>query len=167
MWSAATQYHHQTPRLGDLMMQRHQITSHQLSLAVLVQRREPTRPIGEILIQLGFISPKQLKRNLRWQRYLQCASVALAFTLAPFHFAAANDNEELYPGMQQFLHGENNLADSDEGMTLFSFSNNSLTTFWTSKPEPQSQELDFAEGGLKYQADLKADGITLGVSYSF
>lgn len=167
MWSSATSYIPQVPRLGTLMVQRHQLDDHQLSLAVLVQNREPHRQLGDILIQLGFISVKQLKRTLRWQGYLRCASVALAFSLAPFQVAHAGGKEEMYAGMSQFIQGESNVVSSEEGMNLFSYSNNKLTTFWSSKPEAEDSQVSYDEGGLKYSADLNFEGLTLGVSFSF
>ncbi|BFM14444.1 hypothetical protein R50073_06270 [Maricurvus nonylphenolicus] len=167
MWSSATPYPPQVPRLGALMVQRHQLDDHQLSLAVLVQNREPHRQLGDILIQLGFVSAKQLKRNLRWQNYLRCASVALAFSLAPFQVAHAGGKEEVYANVNHFMQGENNTESADEGMNLFSYSNSKLTTFWSSKADVEESQVSYDEGGLKYSADLNFDGLTLGVSFSF
>lgn len=167
MWSSATPYQPQVPRLGALMVQRHQLDHHQLSLAVLVQNREPHRQLGDILIQLGFISVKQLKRTLRWQSYLRCASVALAFSIAPFQVAHAGGKNDVYTGMGHFMQGGNSTVSSDEGMNLFSYSNNKLTTFWSSKPGVKAEQVSYEDEGLKYSADLKLDGITLGVTFSF
>ncbi|MGV8837164.1 carbohydrate-binding protein [Cellvibrio sp.] len=91
-------------RLGDILVSKGLITPAQLDLAIKEQSRrkrlldpaDPTAavtPIGEILIELGFIDQLQLKRGLNWQQRLRHASIAMALC-APFMIfapsAAAN-----------------------------------------------------------------------------
>jgi len=43
-------------RLGDLLVEKHLITSSQLSTAIDVQKTQTGVPLGQILIELGYIS---------------------------------------------------------------------------------------------------------------
>lgn len=81
-------------RLGDILVSKGLITPEQLDLAIKEQSRrkhlllstDPSAqvaPIGEILIELGFIDTLQLKRGLNWQQRLRRASIAMALC-APF-----------------------------------------------------------------------------------
>lgn len=81
-------------RLGDILVSKGLITSAQLDLAIqeqvkrkkLLDPSDPqaqVAPIGEILIELGFIDRLQLKRGLNWQQHLRRASIAMALC-APF-----------------------------------------------------------------------------------
>ena len=81
-------------RLGDILVSKGLITPAQLDLAIKEQSRrnrllDPSdstavvAPIGEILIELGFIDQLQLKRGLNWQARLRHASIAMALC-APF-----------------------------------------------------------------------------------
>lgn len=81
-------------RLGDILVSKGLISPAQLDLAIQEQSRrkrllDPSdphakvSPIGEILIELGFIDQLQLKRGLNWQQRLRHASIAMALC-APF-----------------------------------------------------------------------------------
>lgn len=81
-------------RLGDILVSKGLISPAQLDLAIQEQSRrkrlldpsDPSAkvaPIGEILIELGFIDQLQLKRGLNWQQRLRHASIAMALC-APF-----------------------------------------------------------------------------------
>lgn len=91
-------------RLGDILVGKGLITPSQVDLALEEQSRrkhslDPTdlaakvAPVGEILIELGFIDRLQLNRALNWQQRLRNASMAMALC-APFMMfapsAAAN-----------------------------------------------------------------------------
>lgn len=81
-------------RLGDILVSKGLITPEQLDVAIREQSRrklllDPSDPnakvvpIGEVLIELGFIDRLQLKRGLNWQQRLRRASIAMALC-APF-----------------------------------------------------------------------------------
>lgn len=81
-------------RLGDILVSKGLITPDQLDIAIREQSKrkrllDPADtqakviPIGEILIELGFIDRLQLKRGLNWQQRLRRASIAMALC-APF-----------------------------------------------------------------------------------
>jgi hypothetical protein len=81
-------------RLGDILVSKGLISPEQLASAIQEQSKrklllDPTdanakvTPIGEILIELGFIDQLQLKRGLNWQQRLRRASIAMALC-APF-----------------------------------------------------------------------------------
>ncbi len=90
--------------LGDILVSKALITPTQRDIALAEQARRkrlldptdpsaPVTPLGEILIELGFIDQLQLKRGLNWQQRLRHASIAMALC-APFMIfspsAAAN-----------------------------------------------------------------------------
>lgn len=81
-------------RLGDILVSKGLITPEQLDAAIREQSRRKLLldpldpnvkvvPIGEVLIELGFIDRLQLKRGLNWQQRLRRASIAMALC-APF-----------------------------------------------------------------------------------
>ncbi|MEN0038554.1 MAG: carbohydrate-binding protein [Cellvibrio sp.] len=81
-------------RLGDILVSKGLITPEQLDAAIREQSRRKllldpldpnakVAPIGELLIELGFIDRLQLKRGLNWQQRLRRASIAMALC-APF-----------------------------------------------------------------------------------
>lgn len=81
-------------RLGDILVSKGLISSAQLDIAIQEQIKRKklldpadsqaqVAPIGEILIELGFIDRLQLKRGLNWQQHLRRASIAMALC-APF-----------------------------------------------------------------------------------
>ncbi len=81
-------------RLGDILVSKGLISPAQLDIAIQEQSRRKklldaadpqvqVAPIGEILIELGFIDRSQLKRGLNWQQRLRRASIAMALC-APF-----------------------------------------------------------------------------------
>ena len=84
----------QLTRLGDVLVDKGIITKAQLDIAIQEQGRRKklldpadtaakVAPIGEILIELGFIDQLQLKRGLNWQQHLRHVSIAMALC-APF-----------------------------------------------------------------------------------
>lgn len=87
--------------LGDILVSKALITPTQRDIALAEQTRRKglldsaaaVTPLGEILIELGFIDQLQLKRGLNWQQRLRHASIAMALC-APFMIfspsAAAN-----------------------------------------------------------------------------
>ena len=83
-------------RLGDLLLQRHAISQQQLKLAMAAQKKQPQNALGEILLDMGFIDQRQLSGSLQWQKYLRHATLAVAFTLAPFQMASAAGANKLY-----------------------------------------------------------------------
>jgi hypothetical protein len=81
-------------RLGDILVNKGLITRKQLDIAIATQaeykrlldpadKTAVVKPIGEILIELGYIDRLQLKRGLNWQLRLRHASIAMALC-APF-----------------------------------------------------------------------------------
>lgn len=89
---------HKSLRLGDLLVEKGLISPTQLRHAIelqkirLVNRAEISTPVtkyelGEILIELGFISRNQLVTNLSWQRRLKATTAMMVF-VAPLLTAA-------------------------------------------------------------------------------
>jgi len=90
--------YHKSLRLGDLLLEKGLISPAQLRHAIelqkirLVSRAELSTPstkyeLGEILIELGFISRNQLVTNLSWQRRLKATTAMMVF-VAPLLTAA-------------------------------------------------------------------------------
>src|SRR6478609_5979106 len=90
---------HKSTRLGDLLVEQRLISALQLREAIELQEvRRLNRlssavtttehyELGEILIELGFISRHQLSSSLSWQRSLRKATTVMVF-IAPLLTAA-------------------------------------------------------------------------------
>ncbi|RYY04037.1 MAG: hypothetical protein EOO53_03850 [Gammaproteobacteria bacterium] len=88
---------HKSLRIGDLLVDRGLISAPQLRAAIDLQKSRCENPdahiasvrceLGEILIELGFISRHQLKSNLSWQRRLKATTAMMVF-VAPLLTAA-------------------------------------------------------------------------------
>jgi len=87
----------QKSRIGELLIKNGTITQSQLDRAIFEQglRRNAwshadgqtrTVPVlGEILVELGYINAKQLKRTLNWQHKLRKASLTLTLLTPLLH----------------------------------------------------------------------------------
>jgi hypothetical protein len=95
---------HKSTRLGDLLIEQRAITALQLREAIELQEKRRLNllfaenvssitgaaehiELGEILIELGFISRQQLNSSLSWQRSLRKATTVMVF-IAPLLTAA-------------------------------------------------------------------------------
>ncbi|MCP5325946.1 MAG: hypothetical protein H7A09_06420 [Oceanospirillaceae bacterium] len=81
-------------RLGTLLICKGYITEDQLDAALAFQLRSG-KPLGESLIELGFISEKTLHRNLKRQDYLRLCAACMACVMAPLQFCMAEGIEDL------------------------------------------------------------------------
>lgn len=81
-------------RLGTLLICKGYITEDQLDAALAHQIR-CGKPLGESLIELGFISEKTLHRNLKRQDYLRLCAACMACVMAPLQFCMADGIEDL------------------------------------------------------------------------
>ncbi|MET1256535.1 hypothetical protein [Aliikangiella maris] len=70
-------------RLGVLLVKRQYISIEQLHRAVAIQQERDIR-LGELLIEQGLISQKQLKIVLRRQNWLRLLAAAIAMIITPF-----------------------------------------------------------------------------------
>lgn len=81
----------QTTRLGDILLEKGLIDLNQLQEAIAEQRRRRQRVVGlndrltadgsslgEVLIDLGYLSRQQLKRGLSWQLYLRKMTLVMS-----------------------------------------------------------------------------------------
>ncbi|HCS64806.1 MAG TPA: hypothetical protein DIW64_12430 [Cellvibrio sp.] len=107
-------------RLGDILVSKGLITPAQLDLAIKEQSRRKrlldpadtaatVTPIGEILIELGFIDQLQLKRGLNWQQRLRHASIAMALC-APFMMFAPSAAASVVRTAPTTIEAENYIA---------------------------------------------------------
>ena len=94
----------QPHRLGDLLLRQELIDQQQLQQALACQRRHGQR-LGEVLIELGFISDKTLKQVLRKQRWLRPCAACFA-VIAPFSacFASEDSRADAYSSWGQQTH---------------------------------------------------------------
>lgn len=77
-----------TYRLGDILISKGLITTEQLNIAMAEQQKRrqllapadqaSAAPLGEILIELGFIDRMQLKRGLGWQSVVRKVTLAMS-----------------------------------------------------------------------------------------
>lgn len=74
-----------TPRLGELLLERHLITPQQLAAAIAVQQRDQ-RALGAILVSQQLLTERQLRRTLRWQHWLRqtIAASTVSFSCLTF-----------------------------------------------------------------------------------
>ncbi len=141
-------------RLGDILVSKGLISPAQLDLAIQEQSRRKrlldtsdpnakVAPIGEILIELGFIDQLQLKRGLNWQQRLRHASIAMALC-APFMMFAPSAaasvvrpapitvEAENYAGMSGVI--SENTADIGAGKNIGAISANDWMTYTVDVP---------------------------------
>lgn len=59
---------HPDDRVGDLLEDMGSVTPEQLSIAVALQRRGDRRPLGELLVALGFVSAHDVELALMRQQ---------------------------------------------------------------------------------------------------
>jgi len=96
------QEHHIHPskkRLGDILVETHQLTPEQLQSAVDAQEKSTQRRLGDILVEKGLVPLKELMRALRLQKRL--ATMAMA-TLTGFTVLAACGSPQVPVQMPQF-----------------------------------------------------------------
>jgi len=79
----------QNSRLGQILVTKGLITSHQLDKAIQLQLTNGLR-LGETLIQQGWLSERQLGRALKKQNNLRLAATLVAALLSPFQLASAD-----------------------------------------------------------------------------
>lgn len=80
-------------RLGTLLVCKGYISEDQLDAALAHQTRSG-KPLGESLIELGFINEKTLQRNLKRQDYLRLCAACVACVMAPLQLCMAESLEE-------------------------------------------------------------------------
>ncbi|MES2676656.1 MAG: hypothetical protein V4660_20635 [Pseudomonadota bacterium] len=98
---------HKSLRLGDLLVEKGLISAPQLRAAINLQNARYEKPnisaidtkleIGEIFIELGFISRHQLNVNLSWQRRLKATTTMMVF-VAPLLTAACGGGSGVSSG---------------------------------------------------------------------
>jgi len=80
-------------RLGDLLIKKHVIGTWQLDEALRFQRTHNLQ-LGQVLIQLGFVTQRQINRSLKKQNYIRLYAACAAFFMAPFSVCQA-DNQSI------------------------------------------------------------------------
>jgi len=88
---------HKSTRIGDLLVEQGLISSAQLYEAVELQHERRINnlsdahaghlELGEILVELGYVAPDQIKKGLTWQRKLRKTTALMVF-IAPLLTAA-------------------------------------------------------------------------------
>ena len=79
-------------RLGQLLLQRQEITEQQLQQALSYQAQNPCQ-LGQALISLGFIDERTLRNVLRRQRWIKPCAACFAL-IAPFSMTWADEDKE-------------------------------------------------------------------------
>lgn len=90
----------QRQRLGQLLLKQQLIDRTQLHQALKCQRQSDQK-LGEILVNLGFISQQTLKRTLSKQRWLRPCAACFAL-MSPFSdcFASDDPSADIQPWSQ-------------------------------------------------------------------
>lgn len=76
-------------RLGDLLIKKHLIVSTQLDEALRYQKANDLQ-LGKALIELGYVTQRQINRALKKQNYFRLYAACAAFFMAPFSMCQAN-----------------------------------------------------------------------------
>ena len=79
-------------RLGQLLLQRQEITEQQLQQALSYQAQNPCQ-LGQALISFGFIDERTLRNVLRRQRWIKPCAACFAL-IAPFSMTWADEDKE-------------------------------------------------------------------------
>jgi len=83
--------------LGELLLLKQWITEDQLMNGLQFQKAHGM-PLGKSLIELGYLTPGQLKKALRRQTRIRFLAACAAFLMAPFaQLCQAQDDLESYP----------------------------------------------------------------------
>lgn len=95
-------------RLGELMVTRNHLTPDELKAALTIKRND-TRPLGQILVEQGFVTQNQIRRVIAMQVALRCtaATITLLVGVVTFSPRQASANS--------MLEGEITLASASIG----------------------------------------------------
>lgn len=75
-------------RLGDILIKKHLIANKQLDEALSYQKAHGIQ-LGEALIELGYVTQRQINRSLKKQNYIRLYAACAAFFMAPFSMCQA------------------------------------------------------------------------------
>ncbi|MEY8204952.1 MAG: hypothetical protein RPR40_07720 [Bermanella sp.] len=84
-------------RLGALLIKKNIISLHQLDAALQHQLRHPAMQLGQVLIELGTATEKQITKALHKQSRLRLVAAAVAFMVAPLQLCHASHEIESLP----------------------------------------------------------------------
>ncbi len=76
-------------RLGTLLVKRGAISTAQLHAAVNIQRERPRANLGDILVEQGWVSHRDIRRGLRRQARIRYVAALLAMLCAPLQTVSA------------------------------------------------------------------------------
>jgi hypothetical protein len=79
-------------RLGDLLIKKHLIVHTQLDEALQYQKEHDLQ-LGAALIELGYVTQRQINRSLKKQNYIRLYAACAAFFMAPFSMCQANNDQ--------------------------------------------------------------------------
>ena len=83
------------PRIGELLLRNRLVTEAQLNEA-FARQQEQYQPIGQILVENGDISKRQLRSCLKRQASLKDALLCAALSLAPVQYAHSDTDKEQF-----------------------------------------------------------------------
>ena len=84
-------------RLGALLIKKNIISLRQLDVALQYQLRHPTMQLGQVLVELGSATEKQITSALHKQSHLRLVAAAVAFMVSPLQVCYASQEIESLP----------------------------------------------------------------------
>jgi hypothetical protein len=84
-------------RLGSLLIKKNIISQQQLDVALSHQRQNSGMQLGKVLVNLEFVTDKQISKTLHKQNRIRLYAAAIAFVMAPFQVCNASQEIESLP----------------------------------------------------------------------
>jgi len=84
-------------RLGALLIKKNIISQQQLDAALNYQLQHQGIQLGQVLIELGAVTEKQISKALHKQNRIRLYAAAIAFMVAPFQVCNASSEIESLP----------------------------------------------------------------------
>jgi hypothetical protein len=164
----------QTPRLGEILLERHWVNPEDIQRATNTQRHTH-EPLGEILLKQSSINKRQLARALRWQRFVRMAllvgscSAGLAQQVAASEAQAITDQmvDTIAKQHAPVLTEEQHTRRSTDKLIVSNLQHTLGAPTWSLLKGEYTAGVNKYTEGMRYKAKWSDDSLKLEVCYQF